>query len=166
MPLANIEHQGIIADLSFAFKSVVSTEARVFPGVNVTDQPEDWTKNYRCPDVVVYLPGTTAVYLATHTLGGPDFAVEVVSKGDRSRDKLDFYASVNVRELLLVDRFPWALELHRLREGKYDLVGRSTLEGQVELASEVLPLSFRLVPGADRPLIAIAERGGDRRWSA
>ena len=67
-----------------------------------------WKKNYRCPDVAVFLPGNPAEDRGTHWLGGPDFAVEVLSPDDRSRKKLDFYAKVGVRELLLVDRKPWS----------------------------------------------------------
>ena len=116
-PLANNEHQEIAFDLGFAFRSALGPGGRICAGVNVSNQTDDWTKNYRDPDVVVVLPGTSAENRDTHWLGGPDFAVEVVSKGDRSRDKLAFYAKVNVRELLLVDRFPWSLELYRNQAG-------------------------------------------------
>ena len=30
-----------------------------FPGVNVSDRSDDWTQNYREPDVAVFLEGTT-----------------------------------------------------------------------------------------------------------
>ena len=99
-------------------------------------------------------------------LGGPDFAVEVISRHDRSRKKFDFYAKVGVRELLLVDRKPWALELYRLQDGKLALVGKSDLDHPEILASEVLPLSFRLVAGNPRPRIEVAHADGIQRWSA
>jgi len=51
-------------------------------------------------------------------VGGPDFAVEILNPGDRTPEKLPFYASVNVRELLVVDRDPWSLELFRLCDGQ------------------------------------------------
>ena len=76
----------------------------VFPGATSAIAPTNWTKNYRCPDVAVFLPGNPAEDRETHWLGGPDFAVEIVSRDDRSRKKFDFYAKVGVRELLLVDR--------------------------------------------------------------
>ncbi len=165
MPQFNDTHQEIVAELLITFRDALGRTPKLRPGVNVSDRDDDWTKNYRGPDVVVFLEGTTAVNRDTYWLGGPDFAVEVSSKGDRSRDKLDFYAKVNVRELLLVDRFPWSLELYRNLNGVMEMIGRSTIEGQVELPSAVLPLSFRLMPGPDRPLIRVAERQGDRAWS-
>ncbi len=167
MPQANDTHQEIVQGLCFAFETVSGQGlgGKVRPGVNVSDRDDDWTKNYRDPDVVVFLAGTTAINRETYWLGGPDFAVEVISKGDRSRDKLDFYAKVNVRELLLVDRFPWSLELYRNVGGVMELTGRSTIEGQVELPSEVLPLTFQLISGPERPQIRVGERNGDRVWS-
>ncbi len=84
-------------------------------------RPSDWTKNYRCPDVLVFLPGNPAEDRGTHWLGGPDFAVEIMSRGDRSRKKLDFYAKVGVRELLLIDRRPWKLELYRRHDDRLEL---------------------------------------------
>src|SRR5207253_305814 len=77
----------------------------------------------------------------THWCGGPDFCVEIASPGDRSRDKLAFYAGIGVRELLLVDRDPWALELFRLSAGRLEPVGRSDLSKQDALPSPVVPVS-------------------------
>ena len=165
MPNANNEHQEIVFELGFALREALGRGPKFSPRVNVSDREDDWTKNYRDPDLVVFLEGTTAINRDTYWLGGPDFAVEVISKGDRSRDKLDFYAKVNVRELLVVDRYPWSLELYRNLDGAMELVGRSTVEGQIELPSEVLPLSFKLMPGPERPLIHVAERTGVRSWS-
>ena len=136
----------------------------MLPGANITDLEEGWTHNYRCPDVVVFLKEGRAIDRGTHFLGGPDFAVEIVSEFDRSREKLPFYARVGVRELLLVDRDPWVLELFRLQEDRLMPVGRSTLESPDVLASTVLPLSFGLVPGEARPKIALAHEDGIARW--
>ena len=133
-------------------------------GANVSDREKDWTTNYRCPDVVVVLPGGAARDCRTHWFGGPDFCVEIASHGDRSRDKLDFYAAIGVRELLLVDRDPWGLELYRLADGRLDLVGRSNLSAAAVLASAVVPTSFRLVPGTARPRIEVTHHDGVQRW--
>ena len=168
-PLANNEHQQIVGRLTFCFEITMSQVGLgvVQPGANVSDRAGDWEHNYRCPDVVVYLNSTTAMDHNTHWQGGPDFAVEVVSRYDRSRHKFDFYAKVNTRELLIVDRYPWALELYRLSAaGTLDLVGRSTLDDPQILMSEVLPLSFQLRPGAKRPTITIAHSDGVQAWSA
>lgn len=106
-PLANNEHQEIVFGLNTVLQIVAARTGlgKVCPGVNVSDR-EDWTHNYRCPDVVVFLQGTSAINRGTFWLGGPDFAVEILSEGDRARAKLPFYAKVGVRELLFVDRDP------------------------------------------------------------
>ena len=110
MPNPNIEHQDIATGLSAIFRAVVdwSGLGKSYQGVNVSDRADDWTKNYRCPDVAVYLTGNPAIAKGAYWLGGPDFAVEVISPDDRSREKFDFYARVGVRELLLIDRNPGA----------------------------------------------------------
>lgn len=164
MPFPNDEHQEIATELCFVFRSILGRSVKIRAGVNVSDREIDWKKNYRGPDVAVFLEGTTASNHETFWLGGPDFAVEVISQGDRSRKKLDFYAKVNVRELLLVDRYPWSLELYRNHNGVMELVTKSTIEQPTEMTSEVLPLSFRLLAGQARPVIEVAEQDGGRRW--
>ena len=83
----------------------------------MSDREEGWKENYRIPDMVFYSESNPAKACVTHLCGGPDFALEVVSPGDRSREKLGFYASVGTREVLLLDRKPWSLELFRLVGG-------------------------------------------------
>ena len=108
---------------------------KVMAGVNVSDREHGWKKNYRCPDVVVFLNHTKAVDCDTFWFGGPDFAVEIASPGDRSREKLEFYAKVGTRELLLVDRKPWSLELYRL-DGEKLCPRRKVDARQTRLADE------------------------------
>jgi Uma2 family endonuclease len=165
-PQPNDEHQEIATLLASIFAHIIDFAklGKVRAGVNVTDRKKEWKQNYRCPDVAVFLNGTTAVNLGTRWLGGPDFVVEVVSKGDSAREKLDFYAKVGVRELLLVDRFPWALELYRLEAGLLNLVGTSDPSQSQILTSEALPLTFRLIPGEPRPRIEVAHSDGVQRW--
>ena len=60
-PLPNPEHANLQARLTWAFQSALnSSPAMVYPGLNVSDRSDDWTKNYRCPDVAVVLPGGIA----------------------------------------------------------------------------------------------------------
>jgi Uma2 family endonuclease len=165
-PLANNEHQRLVARLyyvlqeAFGFDSPV--EART--GVNVSDRNEGWEKNFRVPDVVVRLPGGVAQDRGEYWLGGPDFVIEVASRGDRSRKKRPFYAKIGVREMMVVDRDPWAVELYRLAAGELKLAGKSTLEDSQSVASEVVPLSFRLVADENTPRIEVVHRQDGRRW--
>ena len=168
-PLADDEHQEVSTNLASCFVNVITIPklGKVRAGSNVSDRIQGWKRNYRIPDVVVYLNGTQAQRHGAFWLGGPDFAVEVVSQYDRSRQKFDFYAKVNTRELLIVDRYPWAIELYRLNEGgTYDLVGRSTLDDPQIFMSQALPLIFQLQPGDERPMIAIAHFDGVQTWLA
>jgi Uma2 family endonuclease len=112
--------------------------------------------------VAVYLKGNPAKPYDAFWLGGPDFAVEIVSPGDRTRKKLPFYASVGTRELLAIERKPWKLELFRLRRGKLVSVGESNVKDGTVLASEVIPFTFRLMRGGERPRIEVTHTADGR----
>ncbi len=128
-PDADNEHFDVAGELIFVIKSALPDPkaVRVHSGANITDRTDDWTKNYRCPDMAVFLPGNPARDMRPTGIGGPDFAVEILSPDDRSRKKFGFYAKVGVRELLLIGRKPWLLELYRLEDGELKLVGKSSL---------------------------------------
>lgn len=166
-PLANNEHQELVLEFAIALKELCSTRPgiRIFPGVNISDQHLDWEHNYRCPDLAVFTPDTAAEDHETHWVGGPDFAVEIVSPNDRSRDKLDFYGKVGTRELLIVDRDPWQLELYRLDGQTMKIAGVSTLDEGQTLTSRVLPFTLRLLAGTPRPRLEMADTRSDRRWT-
>jgi Uma2 family endonuclease len=166
-PLADDVHQDLQTQLGAVFTLAVTWSGLgvVRTGTNVSDREIGWTSNYRIPDVAVFLNNTKAVNLGSHWLGGPDFGIEIVSPHDQSRDKLDFYASIGSREVMFVDRDPWALELYRLVNGKLEPFGRSTpADPTSAFTSMVLPLSFRLVVDQPRPRIEIMHHDGKQRW--
>ena len=164
-PLPNNEHQQIVTRLAAIFQETVGWDSAdiVLPGANVSDREKGWQHNYRCPDVVVYLAGTQAKNCDTHWCGGPDLAVEIVSDDDLTRDKIPFYGKIETRELLIVDREPWSLELLRLKDGELKSVGHSDSQANQLLNSEVLPLTFRLIGEADRPEIEVRHHNG-KTW--
>lgn len=166
-PLPNNEHQRLATRLGSICDYALPdpTRGQVFVGVNVSDRRRGWTTNYRCPDVAVFLAETRAKDCGTHWFGGPDFAVEITSPNDRSRDKLEFYAKVGVRELLIVDRRPWRLELYRRNDGQLLCVGVSTARQSDVLPLEVLPLAFQLQAAKPRPRVVVKLLGGTRQWS-
>jgi Uma2 family endonuclease len=166
-PLANDEHQRIVMRLAFILEAVIgqTDQGDVRPGANVSDRLTDWKRNYRVPDVVVRLAGGRARILENHWYGGPDFVVEVVSPGDRSRKKLDFYASIGVRELLLVDRALQYLELYALQGKQLVPIGVLRAPGPQRLESDVVPLSFRLDESVKRRRIEVAHRESGETWS-
>jgi len=166
--LPNDEHQDIQNRIQFALTDIYDRHGlgRVRGGVNVTDRDEEWTYNHRCPDVVLYLPENPAENCGTHWVGGPDFLVEIISPGDMAWDKLEFYAEVGTREVLIVDRDPWRLELYQLREGVLALAGASDLANPAVLNSAVMPLTFELRKGRDRPVIHMTHTATGQTWTA
>ena len=166
-PVADVEHQYIAGELQFIFRTIVGplAEGCVFGPVNVSDREQGWLENVREPDVSVFLRDNPARYCGSHWFGGPDLAVEIVSPYDRSRDKGLFYAKVGVREFVVIDRNPWAIELYRPEGGGMRRVGRSTVGVSEALALGVLPLSLRLIAGKSRPSIEVAHEFDGRLWS-
>jgi Uma2 family endonuclease len=78
--------------------------------------------DYRVPDGGLRRERFDAVYYPTAAL-----AVEIVSPGDETWDKLPFYASHGVDELLIVDPGKRTVDWLALREDRYDPVERSGL---------------------------------------
>jgi Uma2 family endonuclease len=167
-PIPNPEHMYLQGRLVWALTNAVgpSSPARIYPGLNVSDREDDWRQNYRCPDLAVILPGCVARQHGACFIGGPDFVAEIASLYDRSREKIEFYEQVGVREFLLVEREPWQLELHQLRDGKSELLGRSTVERSDKLQSVVLPVALRLVAGEERPQIEVRQIESNEVWLA
>jgi Uma2 family endonuclease len=165
LPNPDDEHQDVVGGLCVAMSQTVHEPGlgKARPGVNISDRVDDWEFNYRVPDFVVFLNETSAVCHGSFWYGGPEFAIEIVSPNDCSREKLSFYASVGTRELLLIERDPWRLELYRLKNGELKLHGESSLEEPQPIGSDVLPLTWRLTPGEARPRIEVTH-GDGRQW--
>lgn len=164
--MPNNQHQDFVSRLTYICQFLIVDPGlgRVHHGCNVTDRITKWRQNYRCPDVAVFLNGTKAIDKGSYWFGGPDFAIEIVSPQDKSREKLEFYAKVGTRELLIVDRDPWSLELYRLSGGTLDLIGRSILDQPDLLQTEVTPLTWRIIPGEERPMVEVIYTNGTQRW--
>ena len=128
-------------------------DCEVFPGVNVSDRRTDWERNYRCPDVALFLPANPAEAHEMHYFGGPDLAVETVTDGDLTMEKLPFYAAVGVRELWVLDRDPWRLSRYTLAGSELKPDGAAE-PGGPGVRSAVLPLDWALEPG-DPPAVRL-----------
>ncbi len=165
-PLPNNEHQEIVGEFGLILREVIRRPGlgQVFPGVNLSDRAEGWKQNFREPDVAVFLKNTKAINHDTHWQGAADFLVEIISPGERTRDKIPFYGSIGVVELLIVDRDPWTLELYRHQDGQLVKVGQSTLEAPGILSSETVGLSFQLQAGESRPQIRAVQPATGREW--
>src|SRR5437588_6757840 len=141
--MPSLEHQELVHDLGTIFDEVVKRPGlgKVYPGVNVSDRGADWKKNYRVPDLVIVLKSSRAISHSTHVQGAADFLVEIESPGDDSEEKVPFYASLGVRELLLLHRDRRTLRLLRHEGQDLVLVKPAPFEGKPWLGSPVLPLA-------------------------
>jgi Uma2 family endonuclease len=165
-PSPDNEHQEIGGKICYVMMECVgwSERAKVRLGVNVSDRRQRWKWNYRVPDAVVFLEDTKAENRDSHWFGGPDFGVEIVTPGDRTREKIPFYEKVGTRELLIIDRKPWELDLYRHDGQRLGLAGRTTLDEPAVIEGLVLPLTLELVDGEGRPQIRIGHRLSGRAW--
>lgn len=164
--LPNDEHQKIVTRLTAALVDAIEDAGigEVRAGINLASDPNDWQHDYRCPDAVVFLNDSTAECHGAFWTGGPALAVEVVSPDDEYRQKLDFYGKVGTQELLVVNRDPWRLELHRHDGQGLPVAAACELDGE-PIASESLPLSLQLVTGDPRPRILVRHAESQREWS-
>jgi Uma2 family endonuclease len=91
-------------------------------------------RDYRVPDGALVRPGPDAVYLRTAAL-----VLEIVSPGDETWEKLDFYAAHGVDELLIVDPHEMTVSWMGLEAGEYKHLKRSRLIelGANELAARI-----------------------------
>lgn len=165
-PAPNDEHQGLATRLARPLLEVVEDPGVgvVRIGINLASDPEDWEHDYRVPDVAVFLKDSPAICHETFWSGPPDFLVEIASPRDKTRDKLEFYSDQGTRELLLVDRDPWQLEVYRLQAGRLALAAQTSV-GNDAIDCDVLKLRFCLLPGIPRPTIEIASSGLQRSWN-
>jgi len=163
-PIANDEHQELVGFINSVLFQVIQSAGLglVRPGVNLTDMPEDWTHNYRVPDVVVFLHGGSGICHGAFWSGGPDLAVEISSTGERPAKKLKFYNRIGTKELLIVEREPWRLLLYRCMRGKLVSTGKVGVNGKA-LLSKSAHLSFSLRGDADDPELVLQHSDG-RVW--
>lgn len=165
-PMPNNEHQQLISHLIYILEQVIGLPGLgvVLPGANVSDRIKGWKKNYRVPDVCAYFATTSAQDCGTHWVGGPDWLTEILSPDEKPHKKLNFYEKIHAREVVIIHRDPWKIELYLLREDSLVLAGKSDLEEPNELKSVVLPLSFQLAAGITRPLVLVRHTDGTRQW--
>jgi Uma2 family endonuclease len=98
--------------------------------------------DYRQPDLLF----ARREHFTDRGLEGPaELVVEVLSPGDESRDKLDFYAAMSVSEVLLVDPVTREFDLLGLAaDGSYEPVARDDAAG---VPCRTLGVVFSVVAG-------------------
>jgi len=98
---------------------VPTCQGRVYHQINVSDR-EDWTTNYRIPDLLLLSPGQFEIDRNEFFLGAPLVTVEIHSPGDEAYEKLAFYGDLGVTEVWIVERDSRAIELFVLEAGRYE----------------------------------------------
>ncbi len=166
-PWPNDEHQFLVKELTTILTIAIDWQklGQTRPGVNISDRRANWKDNYRVPDVAVFLNDSKAENCGSFWFGGPEFGIEIVSEGDRIRDKLPFYASVGTLELLVVDRDPWKLTLYRNDGNRMAEAATSTFDSPAPIPSQVLPLTWQLVSdSAARSLRVAHQQQAQQVW--
>lgn len=165
-PGADNQHQYLSFDLGMVFGLCIDRAGlgRSVAAVNVSDREHDWMKNFRVPDLAVFLSGTAAIEHHAFWHGGPDFVVEISSPEDRTDEKIPFYDEIGTKELLIIDRDPWRLRLFRRIGTALSAAETSTLESSRIVRSEVIPLSFSLGIHENRTVLRLTHHDGAGEW--
>jgi hypothetical protein len=166
-PAPNDEHQELSTRVARALLEAIEDTGLgvVRIGINLAIDPENWERDFRVPDVSVFLKNSSAICHGAFWSGSADFLVEIASPWDKTREKIDFYSRADSRELLIVDRDPWQLELLRSDGESLMSVAKVSPRDTSEISSAVLPLRFRLVPGDPRPKIEVFATQLSRTWT-
>jgi Uma2 family endonuclease len=96
--------------------------------------------NYRVPDLLF----CRSEHLSERGAEGADMVVEIRSPDDESYEKLDFYAAVGVREVLVLHPKGRRFELFRVVEGRLTIV---STDASGAVTSDVLAISLATVDG-------------------
>lgn len=119
IPPASHEHERLAVKLARLLDPLAdSAGVELTRAVGIGEGKDD----YRVPDLALHRPGSAPMWHPTAAL-----AVEIVSPGDKTWDKLDFYAAHRVDELLIVDPTRRKVDWLALASDGYRPVDRSAL---------------------------------------
>ncbi|MGC8784880.1 MAG: Uma2 family endonuclease [Armatimonadota bacterium] len=162
-PAPSLEHQRIEGELFVLLREAVTLRGigKVFHEVNVA-HPAKPAQDFRIPDLCVVLGSNQNAQLhENYILGAPDLVVEIHSPGDETYAKLDWYAQIGVKEILVIQRDSKAVEQYM--PDSRGLLRRSTEEGQVSLVT--VPLDIECIHEGAGVQIRIRCRQTGSTWS-
>ncbi len=119
-PPASHEHERLVMKLGYLLTPYAEKRGLELTGAVGIGTEDD----YRVPDLALHHPGAAEQWHPSAAL-----AVEIVSPGDESWDKLPFYAVHQVEELLIVDPAKRAVDWLALEEEGYRAVPAQPLGG-------------------------------------
>lgn len=122
-PMPNSMHQTLRKQLShwLTAKWEDPPLRRVFDEHNLTTESDadNWNRNYRVPDIILLDAPRFGINKGEFMAGAPLVVVEIRSMGDKSYDKLDFYAELGDPEVWIIDRSSRHPEVFALGNGAY-----------------------------------------------
>src|SRR5437762_5446276 len=117
-PAPSLDNQRILDRLIELLAPHLRTggRGRLFSGINVFRNDA----NYRIPDLTFVAAGREHVLHEDGVRGeGPDAVIDIRSAHDETYDKLPFYASVAVREAVIIEHDTKRPDLYRLADSQY-----------------------------------------------
>lgn len=140
-PAPSVEHQRILDELLEFLRPRLRESRRgaLVSGINVFATDID----YRIPDLT-FISSERGHVLHEDGVrgGGPDAVIEIRSPEDETYEKLPFYASVGIREVIVCHRDTKEPEIFHLTGSQYVILQRDTGGW---LRSDVLGIAFRRV---------------------
>jgi Uma2 family endonuclease len=123
-PAPNEGHQGLEGNLEvyLTVRWARPNKALVFHQINLAPvgAGENWTQNYRIPDLLLLTPDRYDIRHDTHWEGAPNAVVEIHSPGDEAYEKLEFYSDLGVAEVWIIHRDSKQVEIYPLHDGQYE----------------------------------------------
>jgi Uma2 family endonuclease len=154
-PAPDLRHQLMARDIVAFFAEAWEprTGGLAVAQVNVST-PDRWPTDYRIPDVAIM---TEAAAKAAETrFVQPIVAIEIRSPADETYEKLDFYAEVGVRALVVVERQTKAVQVFSVADGT--LVLAAAGPGGWTLVPP-LGVEVRTEAGPDRAALLLRMKG-------
>ena len=139
-PPPNVKHQNIVGNIYFLIYKYVSEKktGKVFPspiGIHFD------VKTYFEPDIVFVSHTRMHILEENYLNGAPDLVVEVISPSSAKRDrgyKFKRYTSEGVLEYWIVDPINENVEIYKLEDGIFQLVGRNSHMFASQLSGDAL----------------------------
>ncbi|MFO0801953.1 MAG: Uma2 family endonuclease [Gemmataceae bacterium] len=124
-PMPNRRHQDFARDLLIWLHQWWAQPRgnRVNQEVNLTtpEDEEEWTSNFRIPDLVLLTPDRFGIDQGDYMAGAPLVVIEVRSPRDETYEKFPFYADLGVPEVWVFDRDSREPEIYALSGTEYKL---------------------------------------------
>ena len=142
-PAPSLEHQRVLDRMIGLLEPHLRTtgRGRLISGINVFRESSD----YRIPDLTFVGAGREHIMQGDGIRGGgPDAVIEIRSPEDETYDKLPFFAALEIREVLVVDRDTKRPEIYRLAGSQYVALQPDS-DGWV--VSNTMGVRFRVVDG-------------------